>query len=253
MKRIVSISLGSSQRDYTITTTLLGEQVHVRRIGTNGDIERVAALIREYDGAVDAIGLGGLTPIFRIGNAHYPHRQAQRIAALAKKTPVADGSLLKGTLERWAVKRAVDRERSRFNYRRVFVFSGIDRYPLASALSSYEVELRFGDPRIHFNLPWGVQSLEGLERYARVAMPILALLPYSRIHPVALGNYGHDSRLEDYCKWADILAGDSAFLRRYAPKDLRGKTIFTDDPTPDEIEDLREARGRYADYNDPRR
>lgn len=240
MKRIVSISLGSSKRDYEFTTTLLGQEINVKRLGTDGNVQQLEALLREYDGQVDAIGLGGVTPVFRVGNAVYQHQQAQRIAAIPRKTPVADGHLLKGTLERWAVKRAIDRDRSRFNYRRVFIFSGIERYPLANALSTYEVELRFGDPKIQLGLPFTLKSLEQLERYASMAMPILSLRPYSAIHPIALSTYERDSKLAAECKWADVLAGDSAFLRRYAPRDLRGKTVFTDDATNEEIADLKE-------------
>ena len=69
MKRVVSVSLGSSQRDYSFTTTVLGRRIEVRRIGANGDVALAAELIREHDGRVDAIGLGGLTPVFRVGEA----------------------------------------------------------------------------------------------------------------------------------------------------------------------------------------
>jgi hypothetical protein len=136
MKEVVSITLGRSSRDYEFTTSLLGEEVHVRRIGADGDVARVKALIREHDGKVDAIGLGGLVGEFKVGKARYPQYEAQEIIREARTSPVADGALLKGTLERWAVARAVAKEPGRFNYRRVLVFSGIERYPLAPTTSS---------------------------------------------------------------------------------------------------------------------
>ena len=43
MKRVVSISLGSSLRDYQITVKVLGQHVEVRRIGTNGDVAQAMA------------------------------------------------------------------------------------------------------------------------------------------------------------------------------------------------------------------
>ena len=127
MKRIVSISLGASQRDYQFTTTVLGQNVEVRRIGTNGDVARATALVREYDGQVDAIGLGGLTPVFRVGTARYPHREAIGIAAGARRTPVVDGGMLKASLERWAVQKTAEIVRGIFNYRRIMITSGVDR------------------------------------------------------------------------------------------------------------------------------
>ena len=50
MKRIVSISLGSSKRDYEFTTTLLGQEINVKRLGTDGNVQQLEALLREYDG-----------------------------------------------------------------------------------------------------------------------------------------------------------------------------------------------------------
>lgn len=239
MKNVVSITLGRSSRDYEFTTTLLGEKVRVRRIGADGDVDRVKALLREYDGKVDAIGLGGVVANFKLGKATYRHNQAYEIASQATITPTADGVLLKATLERWAVARAVAKEPGRFNYRRVLMFSGIERYPLAEALSTYNVELRFADPKIHFGLPVTLSSLKQLDRYAKFAMPYLADKPYRRLHPIGKGP-AHDSRLEKDCRWADVLAGDFAFIRRYAPSILTGRTILTDDPSPEEIQDLKQ-------------
>jgi hypothetical protein len=38
MKRAVSISIGSSKRDKAVVVELLGEQVSIERIGTDGDM-----------------------------------------------------------------------------------------------------------------------------------------------------------------------------------------------------------------------
>ncbi|MCG8352931.1 MAG: serine carboxypeptidase [Chloroflexales bacterium] len=241
MKRIVSISLGSSQRDYQFTTTVLGQHVSVQRIGANGSVARAAALVREHDGHVDALGLGGLTPVFRVGTARYPHKEAMSIAQQAQRTPVVDGGIIKSTLERWTVKRANDQVPGIFRYRRILLASGIERYQLAQALSQYEGDLRFADPLVHFGLSFlpVPRSLEQLELYAATTLPITALLPYRVLHPIGLGQEGHDHRAEQLFAWADVLAGDFAYIRRFAPADLKNKTIVTDDPSLAEIEDLR--------------
>jgi predicted amino acid dehydrogenase len=241
MKRIVSVSLGSAARDYRFTTTILGRSIEVERIGTNGSTSRAAELIRSLDGQVDAIGLGGLTPVFRVGAARYPHNEALHIAAQAHRTPVVDGGVVKGTLERWAVAQATRRIPGLFRYRRVLLTSGIERYQLAAAIAQYEPELRFADPIIHIGLPFlpAPRTLEQLELYAATTLPITALLPYRLLNPVAYGREGHDPRAEALFRWADVIAGDFAYIRRFAPADLAGKTIITDDPAPAEIDDLR--------------
>ncbi|RRR65787.1 MAG: serine carboxypeptidase [Candidatus Viridilinea halotolerans] len=242
MKRIVSISLGSAARDYRVTTTVLGRNVAVDRIGANGSVARAAELLRSFDGHADAIGLGGLTPVFRVGQARYPHRQAIQIAAQATRTPVVDGAVIKATLERWAIAQAARQLPSLFRYQRVLLTSGIERYQLAAAIAQHDAELRFADPLIHLGLPNLPlpRTLAQLELYAATTLPITALLPYRLLHPVALGQEGHDSRLTSLFQWANVIAGDFAFIRRFAPQDLSGKSIITDDPTPAEIEDLRQ-------------
>lgn len=244
MKRVVSISLGSSARDYRFTATILGRHIEIERVGTDGDIARAGELIREYDGKVDAIGLGGLTPVFRVGRARYPHHEAIHLASQARRTPVVDGGVLKATLERWAIAQAARKAPDLFRYKRILLTSGIERYQLAASLAQYDAELRFADPIVHSGLRFlpPPRSLAQLELYAATTLPITALLPYRLLHPVALGQEGHDPRAEGLFAWAQVVAGDFAYIRRFAPQDLKGKAIVTDDPAPAEIEDLR-ARG----------
>jgi hypothetical protein len=191
VKRIVSISLGSATRDYRFTTTILGRTVEVERIGTNGDVARAAELVRSFDGKADAIGLGGLSPIFRVGRARYPHHEAIRIAAQARRTPVVDGGVLKSTLERWAVAQANRKLPGLLRYRRVLLTSGIERYQLASAIAQYEPELRFADPIIHIGLPFlpAPRSLEQLELYAATTRAPKPCSPGPTSSPVILPTF----------------------------------------------------------------
>ena len=56
MKRIVSVSIGSSLRDHLVEIDILGEKYLIQRIGTDGDIKKAISMINELDGKVDAIG-----------------------------------------------------------------------------------------------------------------------------------------------------------------------------------------------------
>ena len=60
MKRVVSVSLGSSSRDHRAKIELLGEEFDISREGMDGSIDRALKRLRELDGTVDAIGLGGI-------------------------------------------------------------------------------------------------------------------------------------------------------------------------------------------------
>ncbi|MFY9271602.1 MAG: hypothetical protein WAO37_01165, partial [Thermacetogeniaceae bacterium] len=80
MKRVVSVSLGSSKRDHKVEAEFLGEKFVIERIGTDGDMERAIEVIRELDGKVDAFGMGGIDLYLVAGNRRYALREAKKIA-----------------------------------------------------------------------------------------------------------------------------------------------------------------------------
>ena len=59
MKRAVSVSIGSSTRDKSVTFDLFGQTISLERIGTDGDMEKAARLYQQLDGEVQAFGVGG--------------------------------------------------------------------------------------------------------------------------------------------------------------------------------------------------
>lgn len=46
MKRIVSVSIGSSSRDHKVTIKILGQEFLIERIGTDGDIKKAIEIIK---------------------------------------------------------------------------------------------------------------------------------------------------------------------------------------------------------------
>ena len=55
MKKVVSVSIGSSKRDHYVETEIMGEKFTIERIGTDGSIKKAIELIERIDGKVDAI------------------------------------------------------------------------------------------------------------------------------------------------------------------------------------------------------
>lgn len=239
-KEIVSVSLGPSSRDFEFTTEMFGEGVHVRRFGADGDVRRARDLVAQFDGQVDAIGLGGMNVYFKVGHRTYIHQKIQQIASAAQSTPVVDGILLKNTLERLAIGQIAQEQKGVFGQKRVFVVSGIDRYAMAQVLSSYTQHILFGDPIFHLNLPFALRSFRQLEWYAELVLPALCRVPYSQLSPVGLEQDGRANRGAKYFDRADIIAGDFAYIRHFAPDNLRGKTIITNSLSADDVQDLRE-------------
>jgi predicted amino acid dehydrogenase len=122
----------------------------------------------------------------------------------------------------------------------VFVVSGIDRYAMAQVLSSHTQQILFGDPIFHLNLPFALHSFKQLEWYADLVLPALCRVPYGRLCPVGREQDARTPRGAKYFDQADIIAGDFAYIRRFAPDNLRGKTIITNTLSAEDVQDLGE-------------
>lgn len=229
MKKIVSISLGKAEHDYEFTGTFLGKKYEVKRVGCNGDINLVKKRVREYDGQVDAIGLGGISAYFKIGNTVHIHQEAQSVLRQAKKTPVADGRGLKSILQAWTVRSINQRMKDIFSYENVMFMSGIAQYEMATVMQEYTNNFSFCDPLIHFNTPYLLESVDALEYYAAGAMPVLTRLPYSWFYPKGWnGDEWKPLLMGKPFEKAELIVGDYSYIRHYTPSMLPNKIVMTD-------------------------
>ena len=244
VKRVVSVSLGASGRDFCERLTLLGQEVVVERRGVDGDLKRAAALIRELDGHVAAIGLGGIDLYLGVGKTRYVLRDAARLAAQATRTPVLDGGGLKAGLE----KRVVERLHAEVGLgdKRVFMVSTVDRFGMAQALAETGAQMHYGDLVSILDMPLPMRSLTTVRGLARVILPVARYAPISCLYPTGAaqeqseptGRYHR--RYTRLYAWAEVLAGDWHLIRRYLPERLDGKTVLTNTTTAANVSLLRE-------------
>ena len=133
MKRAVSISLGSSKRDKTVVVNLLGEEISIERIGTNGDMEKAAQLYNELDGKVEAFGVGGADLGVLVDGKWYPLHSVKPMVRYVKETPIVDGEGLKNTLEAHALPTFMEKHGDHINEKNAFVTLGIERWGLTQS------------------------------------------------------------------------------------------------------------------------
>lgn len=243
MKRIVSVSIGSSRRNHVATTEVLGEQVQVERIGTDGSLEKAIALIKELDGKVDAFGMGGLDLYVYAGNRRYSLRDGRRIAAAAVKTPMADGSGLKNTLERRVVH-YVNEHVLPLAGKKTLMTMSVDRFGMAEALWDCGVDMVFGDLMFGLGLKIPIRSVSAMRTVARILLPVVAQLPISWLYPTGEKQNKREPKFGEYFQWADVIAGDWLYIGRHSPDRLDGKVMITNTVTPADVEGLRE-RGAH--------
>ena len=146
MKRCLVIHLGEKNEDFI---AVLGERrAKVLRRGFGRDLERARALLREYDGKVDAIGFDGIPLDLELGEAHRPYQLGRELAASATETPVVDGSGVRPGLERWSVVLADRAEPGIFSQKRVLMVPGLNHVGLANALGRMTPRIHYYDPEI---------------------------------------------------------------------------------------------------------
>lgn len=238
MKRIVSVSLGSSKRNHTATVDVMGEEVVVERIGTDGSIDKAIAMIRELDGKVDAFGMGGIDLYVYAGGRRYKFRDAQRIAAAAVKTPIVDGSGLKNTLERRVV-RFVDAHIMPLKGKKVLMVSSVDRFGMAEGMVAAGADIVFGDAMFGLGIKLPLRSMRAVTVVARLLMPVLTQVPFTWLYPTGEKQERREVKFEEYYEWADVIAGDYLYIERHMPDHLPGKIILTNTVTPANIVELK--------------
>jgi hypothetical protein len=231
MKRVVSISLGSSDRDHKAVTQFGGQEFTIERIGTDGDKAKAMQLIRELDGKVDAFGMGGTDLYIYAGNKRYTFAESAQIATAAHKTPIVDGSGVKNTLERRVIQYLAKHEGINFKNKPVLVVCAVDRFGLAEELVANGSKVVFGDLLFGLGLPLPIRSLGTLATLARIIAPIITKLPISMFYPTGDEQKKNTPRFGSYFEEAEIIAGDFHFIRRYMPARLDGKLIITNTVT----------------------
>jgi hypothetical protein len=247
MKRAVSISIGSSKRNKAVEVTLLGENVSIERIGTDGDMEAAALKYKELDGKVDAFGVGGTDLGALVDGKWFPLYSVQPMVRFVKKTPLVDGGGLKNTLENRAPAfldvKIGDYINSRG--RKVLVAVGMDRWGLSKSFVEAGYETIFGDFMFGLDLPIAIRKISQLKTLGNLLMPIVGRLPFEWIYPTGEKQEKRTPKWEKYYAWATVIAGDCHYIKRFMPDDLTGKVIVTNTTTPEDVEAFRKAGVKY--------
>lgn len=243
MKQIISISLGSSERDHAVETEILGEKVMIERRGTDGDMQKAIHLFAELDGKVDAFGLGGIDLYIYAGEKRYTFRDAKKMVRGIRQTPIVDGSGLKNTLERKVVHYLAKEYGYDLRGKKALMVCAVDRFGMAEALIEEGCEVTFGDLIFSLGLPIPLHSMRNLHRLARVIAPMITQLPFKMLYPTGEKQNKVRESQERYARYyqeADIIAGDFHYIRKYLPQSIQGKVILTNTVTSRDVELLRE-------------
>jgi hypothetical protein len=242
VKTVVSVSLGSSTRDHEGQFQVLGQTVHLSRRGVDGQFKKALELLKELDGQVDAIGLGGIDIYLKSRSETYVLRDGLRLQQAVTKTPVVDGSGLKNTLERETVRQLADHPAlGGLRGKKVLLVCAMDRFGMAEALEEAGANTVYGDMIFSLGLDKPILTLDELEQRARKLLPEITKLPISMVYPTGKKQevIEPDELTRPYFEEAEIIAGDFHIMRRRFPNSLAGKGILTNTVTAGDIEELK--------------
>lgn len=240
-KTVISVSLGSSKRDAKGVMTLGDTEIELERKGTDGDIRRAGELLEQYDGKADAIGLGGTDLYLVAGERRYVFAESAKLLKRVRYTPVLDGSGLKNTLERMAIRYLAENRIVDFAGKRALLVCAVDRFGMAEALVQQQSRVVFGDIiyGLGFNIP--VYSLSSLNRWASVLVPVITKFPIEWMYPTGKKQEKHIDRHPEYFLESDIVAGDFLFIKRFMPARLENKVVITNTVTGEDRQKLKAA------------
>jgi hypothetical protein len=241
MKRITSISLGSSKRDHKAQITLEGEEYFLERIGTNGDMAAAQRMFEDLDGKVDVLSMGGTDLYFYLAERRYPIRDAWKMIRNVKKTPIADGSKLTVVLEYGTIKK-LSAQGILMPGMKTLMMSAVDRYGMAQAIAESGCQVIYGDFCYSLGMNIPLYRLSTVRSLAKILLPIICRLPFSFFYPTGKKQDENKPKYIQYFRWAEVIAGDFNFISRYMPGEMSGKTVITNTVTARDI-DLLKSRG----------
>lgn len=251
MKRVVSVSLGSSSRDHAATIELLGETVSVQRIGTDGDTQKARALYEELDGHVDCLGVGGAVLSITTSRRSYGMSSAQRLVRNVRHTPVVDGTGFKNVIE-LQMAATLEQEIGAPAERRVLLPSAMDRMGMARSFANAGYEMILGDLGFNLGLAIPLRSLEALERVASILAPAARHLPMSMLYPTGSREDVNQPRYTNWFAWATVIAGDCNYITHHMPSNMAGKIVATNTTTQRDVAFFRQRGVSHLITSTPR-
>jgi hypothetical protein len=234
MKRAVSISIGSSKRNKAVTINLLGEEISIERIGTDGDMEAAALKYKELDGKVDAFGVGGGDLGALVDGKWYPFYSVKPMVRFVEKTPLVDGTGLKNSLEARAAAFLDEKIGGYINElgRRAFLPVGIDRWGMSSCFPAAGYETRYGDLLFGIDVPIILSKTSQLKTMAALLMPIVGRLPFEWIYPLGEKQENAPRKARSGFAGQPSLPAIATILNATCPTNCRARLSLPTPPQP---------------------
>ena len=244
MKEVAGISIGSSKRNHNVVVELLGEETHIWRIGTDGDMKKAIDLIKRNDGKVGAIGLGGIGLRIDAAGRTYYYRDGKRFGEAAVVSPIVCGAGLKGIVEGDVPRFMAEELGLDLAGKRVGMVSTVDRYGLSEGFMAQGCNMTHADLPYARGIPIMVHDRVAMDRLIRLICPLAIQLPFKWLYPTTSDQTTEVKPASGvYAQFYGdnhIIAGDWKYIKERMPPDMRGKWIVTNTTNMADVEFLRQ-------------
>ena len=226
MKKVATVTLGSSKQDFAFETNFLGHRFSVQRLGADNDTGKAWELLRRQQANVDAIGLGEIGDHYQVGLRTVVNKETKRLLNVVTRVPATSGATLRRLLQVRAIRHVQHELGSYFNNNLVLFLSGMRNWDMAVALSDYTRNLSFADALFQTGAPAMLGSLEQLELYAKGSKWALSGKPGEMLE-ASLYSFKRNRAAEAVGK-SHVIVGTFAELKAVGnASNLAGKTLIT--------------------------
>jgi len=226
MKKVVTVTLGSSKQDFSFETNFLGHRFQVKRMGADDDTGKAWELLRRQQANADAIGLGEIGDHYQVGLRTVVNKETKRLLNVVTRVPVTTGATLRRLLQVRAVRYVQKELGHYFNNNLVLFLSGMRNYDMAVALSDYTRNLSFADALFQTGAPTMLTSLEQLELFAKGSDWVLTG-KYGEMLEGLLAGY-KSTRIASVVARSHVIVGTFAEIKAVGnAANLAGKTLLT--------------------------
>ena len=238
---IVNVSLAGSARDYDRHVTFLNHDFHLRRIGTDGDVEAAEELVRKWAVDSDVIAVTGIREARASGLYDGDLEAVERVKRATRMVPVTDGHSLRDVLQEWSIRRVQSEMPGYYTNARVVVLGGMNHARSIRILQEYTQNFEFADPLLRLDVLRRMDANPLLGLAANVGMwPVRQLPGAVRSKVKAPGHRVSSSLARRALKDAHVVVATYEELIAFGVGDLRGKSIVTSSISDDRLAEIAE-------------
>ncbi len=241
MREVIKIAFEGSRDNQDQIITLGGEQIHVRTLGAEYNIDLAIELVKKYRDEVDAFAISGFPQEIKLQKTVYTHKFVRDLKRAANGIPLHDGTLLRKAAMPWALKKYIDQDKFFLSHKKIGFYTGLVQWSYLPFFEEHHCRMIFADLYFSTGLPVSLSDIPGLEKFLKVNAPLLTRL---KLKEKAIRDFNtreaHFGTMERFHQ-ADIFVVHESQLKFIKLNNLKGKTVLIDRLTPENEKKIFEA------------